>query len=567
MARDRAGVSARAGGARFTDIAATTAITRRHVLALAGAAGVASLVGARPALARPLGGRPRSFGMDVRAADFHGQVSRVLRAPRRFDLLGIRGAHGVRGLEVRVRRAGGRFSPWVALAVHGDHAPDTGSGERASDPVWAGACDELQLRARDRVRAPMRLHFVAVTAVARRLTGRAAAGARQATPGTPPPIIPRDAWGAAAVPPRAAPLYGVVTFAFVHHTVTANDYTPQQSPAIVLAIAKFHRDTNGWNDIGYNFLVDKYGQVFEGRAGGIDQPVVGAQAQGYNSQSTGVAMLGTFTSTGIPEPAMAALTQLLGWKLSVHGVPCEGELTVISGGGSLNRYPAGTPIVMQRISGHRDGDATECPGSALYAQLPTIRTRAAALSGPIVPHAVVTLQTSGSHVVYGADAVFAGVVTMADTSPGAGQAVTIEQRPPGGTFSPIAQTTAAPNGVYNVRVPWRSGATVRASAAGATSKAFAIAVRPRVTTHRAVRRVHAGGVLRLSGRVQPATATKVAVELRGANGRYRRVATVRARLRGTSWGAAIRLRRAGLYRITATTARSGRSPARFVRAR
>ena len=86
--------------------------------------------------------------------------------------------------------------------------------------------------------------------------------------------------------------------AFVHHTVSANDYGPEDSAGIVLGIAKYHRDTNGWNDIGYNFLVDKYGQIFEGRAGGIDQAVIGAQAQGYNSHSTGIANLGTFSEIG-----------------------------------------------------------------------------------------------------------------------------------------------------------------------------------------------------------------------------------------------------------------------------
>ena len=81
----------------------------------------------------------------------------------------------------------------------------------------------------------------------------------------------------------------------MHHTVNANTYAPQDSAAIVLSICRYHRNENGWRDIGYNFLVDRFGQIFEGRAGGIDQPVIGAQAQGYNGVSTGVANLGTFT--------------------------------------------------------------------------------------------------------------------------------------------------------------------------------------------------------------------------------------------------------------------------------
>ena len=109
-------------------------------------------------------------------------------------------------------------------------------------------------------------------------------------------IITRSAWGGDSVPPREAPLYGDVQLAFVHHTVTANDYAPEDSAGIVLGIARYHRNSNGWNDIGYNFLVDKYGQIFEGRAGGIDQPIVGAQAQGWNSHSTGISCIGTFTS-------------------------------------------------------------------------------------------------------------------------------------------------------------------------------------------------------------------------------------------------------------------------------
>ena len=103
--------------------------------------------------------------------------------------------------------------------------------------------------------------------------------------------------------------------------MTANEYAPEESAGIVLAIARYHRNSNGWNDIGYQFLVDKYGQVFEGRAGGIDKAVVGAQAQGWNSTSTGISCLGDFTAIAQTPEGLDALARLIGWKLSVHGIP------------------------------------------------------------------------------------------------------------------------------------------------------------------------------------------------------------------------------------------------------
>ncbi len=512
--------------------------------------------------------------MAVGPGDFEGVTSRVLRAPRRFDLLGVRGVEAVHAhLEVRVRGRGGRFSPWVPLAVHGDHAPDTGSGERASDPVWAGACDELQLRSSRPLRGGLRLHFVSVPAVRRTGSTRAAAASpkKQATPqpGTPPPIIPRAAWGADQVPPRSAPDYGVVQMAFVHHTVTANDYTPDQSGSIVLGIAKYHRDTNGWNDIGYNFLVDQYGQVFEGRAGGVDQPVIGAQAQGYNSQSTGAAMIGTFSDVQIPEAAMASLTQLLGWKLSLHGVPCEGSLTIVSGGGDLNRYKSGTPVTMQRISGHRDGDATECPGNALYAQLPDVRRRSAALAGPIVAHGIVSLQSAADDVDYGADAVFKGTVIRPDSTAGAGEAVAVQKRGSGGGWVTVARTTALVDGSWVVRLPWRRGGDVRAVSAGVTSKPVTVQVTPAISTRKTPRRLAAGGAVALSGRVRPAVAISVLLEREGSDGKFHRVRLVRATVRKDTWQASVRLRRAGLYRMTARSSvkdGNGRGKVVYVRA-
>src|SRR5438874_2012443 len=138
-----------------------------------------------------------------------------------------------------------------------------------------------------------------------------------AAPGAPP-IIPRDEWGAASCPPRTTPGYGDVKLAFVHHTVTTNDYTPAQSAAIVRGICLYHRNTNGWNDIGYNFLVDKFGTIWEGRAGGVDQAVVGAQAQGYNSHSTGIADIGTHQDVPVSNAELNAFASLIRWKLPLQ---------------------------------------------------------------------------------------------------------------------------------------------------------------------------------------------------------------------------------------------------------
>ena len=99
-----------------------------------------------------------------------------------------------------------------------------------------------------------------------------------------------------------APEYGAVRMAFVHHTENPNGYAAGEVPAMLRAIYAFHRYVHGWNDIGYNFAIDLYGRIFEARAGGIDEPVVGAQAGGYNLASTGVAVLGTFSGVPISTP-------------------------------------------------------------------------------------------------------------------------------------------------------------------------------------------------------------------------------------------------------------------------
>ena len=125
----------------------------------------------------------------------------------------------------------------------------------------------------------------------------------------------------------------------VHHTAGSNDYTPQDSAASSIDLRVPHPHL-GWCDIAYNALVDKYGQVFEGRAGGLTSPVEGAHTGGFNHDTWGVAMLGNFDDVP-PTPIQLRTTgRLLGWRLGLAGVDPRGTVVLPSAGGSLHQVPA-----------------------------------------------------------------------------------------------------------------------------------------------------------------------------------------------------------------------------------
>jgi hypothetical protein len=562
MARLPARLAGREGAVNLKPVDAPP-LTRRHALALGAAAGLSSLLSRAPAAAwARRATAPRGFGLDVPGSAFaDGRRTAALKAPRRFDLLGVRGS-GLSGggLEVRVRRRGAAWSPWVPLGPGHDHRPDTGSGEHASDPVWTGGADELQLRCARRPRGDLRVHFVAVPRAAKRRGARATARAARATAAQAgaPPMVPRSGWGGDQVPPRAAPDYGDVQVAFVHHTVSANDYQPQDSAGIVLGIAKYHRDTNGWNDIGYNFLVDKFGQIFEGRAGGIDQAVVGAQSQGYNSHSTGISNIGTYSDVAQADVALDAVARLIAWKLPLHGAPVTGQVVVTSGGGPDNRYPSGTPVTLERICGHRDGDATECPGNALYAQLPEVRRRAQALApaAPVVAPAI-AIDPPAAEAVYGQSLEVHGVVRRGDGSPIAGQSVQVQKQGSGGWVA-VAWVQTGADGTFAAAPVWRAAGRVRAWAAVAGAAPVAtegvqVGCVPALAAKARTSRVRAGRSLTVDGIVRPLAPVTVVVERQGSDGVFRRVGTVVVKPRRPEFRATVALRRPGLYRLTPRT--------------
>ena len=379
-------------------------ITRRSLLAATAGAVAGGLVepgGALAAIARSAArgsaAEPILFERVVGILTAGGAgVTIDLR--RNADLVGVQWS-GPRAaqIELRVRDGSGGWSRWVSAGSHG-HAPDRAPrpGAMTGDPVWTGGGSVVQLRS-DRTLGDVRLSCVDVSdgigARRQALTAGPAALAAAlalAAPTLPagagqPPIVARHAWAQGMARPRVAPEYGAVQMAFVHHTDNPNGYSPGEVPAMLRAIYTFHRYVNGWNDIGYNFVIDLYGRVFEARAGGIDEPVIGAHAGGYNYVSTGVAVLGEFSSRPISAAAQSALERLLAWKLSLHGTPTAGRVTVRvdPAGAVYSRYPGGTHVPLPRIAGHRDADTTDCPGNALYGELPGMRPRIAVLAGRV----------------------------------------------------------------------------------------------------------------------------------------------------------------------------------------
>jgi uncharacterized protein with LGFP repeats len=300
----------------------------------------------------------------------------TIEAPDRFDLAGIAGER--RPVEMRARLDDGSWTRW------------TRTEDR--DPVYFGGADQLQVRARG-WRPSGTLHYVNVSGTttevdsllthARRAINSGFISvasliepAAEAAP-TRPPIVTRAQWGAdlkrGGCHPRAAPAYGTVKAAVVHHTVTAVNYTEAEAPGIVLGICRYHRNANGWNDIGYQALVDRFGNVYAGRAGGIRKPVVGAQAQGFNAQTTAVASIGTHTTLPLEPAAYRAFVDYLAWRLAAAGLPAFGHTTLVSAGGELSRYPSGRRVRTKRIFGHRTVGRTACPGNALNSQLPGLR--------------------------------------------------------------------------------------------------------------------------------------------------------------------------------------------------
>ncbi|MEW2634520.1 N-acetylmuramoyl-L-alanine amidase [Streptomyces sp. NPDC048389] len=214
-----------------------------------------------------------------------------------------------------------------------------------------------------------------------------------------PPITSRAGWGADESISPEAPGYlpgGRIKAVVVHHTAESNNYTCADAPKLVRGIYAYHVKQLGWKDVGYNFLVDKCGTVYEGRKGGVDRPVQGAHAYGFNAETTGISVLGTYTDAAPSQAAMTSVARIAAWKLGQYGVNPAGTTTLTAGDRGTNYFgktwAKGAQLSFPVIHGHRDGYNTQCPGNAFYNQLATIRTWAA---GPVTGLTVKSIAGAG----------------------------------------------------------------------------------------------------------------------------------------------------------------------------
>ncbi len=307
-----------------------------------------------------------------------------------FALVGVTWQAGTMppssSVEVRLRDREG-WSGWQPLTWEPEEGPapaEDATMREGTGPLWVGEADGVAARVLSPTGAqPADLQVVTVDpgddpatdATARTADRAVASGHPQSgsaigrAPKFPhkPRVITRRQWGAdpSLTDSCDSPRYGrSANMVFVHHTVNANRYSPREAPAIVRSIYAYHTQGQHWCDIGYNALIDRFGNIYEGRRGGINKPVRGAHAGDYNTGTVGVSMIGNFQQRRPTARMKNALVRFIGWRLGTSYKPVRGSVRV---NGSSFR----------RISGHRDAMSTACPGRYMYERLPSIRARTA----------------------------------------------------------------------------------------------------------------------------------------------------------------------------------------------
>jgi uncharacterized protein with LGFP repeats len=356
-----------------------------------------------------------------------GVTVREVTQDKPFSLVALTGDLAGTSTRVRAKRPGGSWGPWYQTEYE-TAAPESGAasgaglagsaqsagpteGPRSTDPVFVGTTTTVQIAVTRPLDAPMTppvppsdppekdsLGYKPVSKeqpfgqnISAILISPPQAPAKThwtppsgvVMPGQAPSIISRAEWGADESLRCGSPQYdNGIRAAVIHHTAGSNDYSPLESAGIVKAVYTYHSKTLGWCDIAYNALVDKYGQVFEGSAGGLTKAVEGFHTGGFNRNTWGVAMIGNFDDVPPTPIQLRTVGRLLGWRLGLDGVDPKGTVALESAGSHYTTFPAGAIANLPTIFTHRDVGNTDCPGNAAYALMDEIRDIASHFNDP-----------------------------------------------------------------------------------------------------------------------------------------------------------------------------------------
>ena len=286
---------------------------------------------------------------------------------------------------VRASVDGVEWGPWVELAIAAEHGPDPTSSEHAnqssaSEPLYLDAVEWVQYRIQTVSPNDVKAEMIETEGRQLGLMSRighwfeSVAWGSDTADAAPnqPTIVPREAWGGDSCVPNSDPRYTpAVRMMFVHHTTTYNSYPQEDVPGIIYAMCTYHVQTRGWKDLGYNFVIDRFGTIYEARDGGIENAVWGAHTGGFNYYSFGVGLIGDFDFVAPSQPMLDALEELATWKLDLHHVDPTATAEVESLGSS--KYATGVVVTLNTVSGHRDASVTSCPGHVCYPLLPGLR--------------------------------------------------------------------------------------------------------------------------------------------------------------------------------------------------
>lgn len=296
---------------------------------------------------------------------------------------------------LRSRTGGGPWTEWLDLAPDPSDQGGEGVGRVGSDLIWLGSegADQVEVRVDagplvDLQLLRLRYHEGQPVPVEEAPGSEARSGTTKAAQ---PSIRPRSSWasrgwasgnsGCGSGPSISSRL----DHAVIHHTASTNSYTQAQVPGLLDGIRAYHQSSLGWCDTAYNFVVDRFGGIWQGRDGDISKPVLGGHAKGFNTNSVGVALLGQFEpgaspASAAPTSAMIDSTaRFLAWKLGLHGLDPNGTVTATSAGSS--RYSAGTRVTVPVINPHQVTSYTACPGANVLSQMGALRLKVTAYMG------------------------------------------------------------------------------------------------------------------------------------------------------------------------------------------